>query len=97
MGLLSFFAETPGLRRLPSGSFTVDRQGQIVASTLSASFPEAHVKEIGAVVLRTFSGAEKLGLPLSEIIVHFAALKITARELRGGAIIFLAPKPMGAS
>lgn len=97
MGLLRFFAETPGLRRLPSGSFTVDRQGQIVASTLSAAFPEAHVKEVAELVLKTFCNAEKLGLPFSEIIVHYAAFKITARELRGGAIIFLAPLTMGAS
>jgi hypothetical protein len=26
------------------------------------------------------------------LVVHYDALKITARELRGGAIIFLAPK-----
>ena len=30
-------------------------------------------------------------MPLTEIIVQFATLKVLARELRGGAIIFLMP------
>ena len=30
-------------------------------------------------------------MPLSEIIIHYSALKLLARELRGGAIVFLMP------
>ena len=32
------------------------------------------------------------GIPLTELIADYSALKLTARELRGGAIIFLAPR-----
>jgi len=39
-----------------------------------------------------FRQARKAQLPLAEMTIHFSSLKITARELRGGAIIFLAPK-----
>ena len=31
-------------------------------------------------------------LPLAEVSIHFASLRITARELRGGALIFLFPQ-----
>ena len=31
-------------------------------------------------------------MSLAEINIHFAVLRITARELRGGAIIFLFPQ-----
>jgi hypothetical protein len=31
-------------------------------------------------------------MPLAEISLHFGSLRITARELRGGAIIFLFPQ-----
>ena len=30
-------------------------------------------------------------MPLGEVSIHYASLRITARELRGGAIIFLFP------
>ena len=97
MGLLDIFssksdsAPSGGLTRLPSGSFTVDAKGQVLTSTLPQAFPAAQVREVAANVLETFRGAQKAGLPLSEIVMNFSALKVTARELRGGAIIFLAP------
>jgi hypothetical protein len=31
-------------------------------------------------------------MPLAEVSLHFGSLRITARELRGGAIIFLFPQ-----
>ena len=80
------------MTRLFSGSFTVDAEGQVIASTLPRSFPELHVHEIGEQVLNAFHGAKNVGLPLNEVVLHFSAMKITARELRGGAIIFLAPE-----
>jgi hypothetical protein len=78
--------------RLPSGSFTLDREGRIMTSTLPQSFPASQMREIGARVLASFRTAKKAQMPLSEIIVHYAALKILARELRGGAIVFLMPQ-----
>ena len=83
------------LVRLPTGSFTLDPTGRIVASTLPRSFPAAQVREIGDLVLSTFQLARQASIPLSELIADFAALKLTARELRGGAIIFLAPRSLG--
>ena len=96
MGFLNFFSksETPTLTRLPSGSFTVDAQGRILTSTLPTSFPAAHTQEIANQVLAAFRNAQKAQLPLSELVVQYAALKLTARELRGGAIIFLAPQTL---
>jgi len=42
--------------------------------------------------LNAFRQATTAQLPLSELVVEYPSLRITARELRGGAIIFLAPK-----
>ena len=94
MGLLSFFSKgtRSRLMRLPSGSFTLDREGRVMTSTLPQSFPESQMRAIGEKVLSAFRAAQKAQMPLSEIIVHYAALKLLARELRGGAIIFLMPQ-----
>jgi len=92
LNLLSRRGAGPGLVRLPTGSFTLDPGGRIVASTLPRSFPAAHVQQIGALVLSTFQSARAAQIPLTELIADYAALKLTARELRGGAIIFLAPR-----
>jgi hypothetical protein len=92
LNLLSRRGAGPGLVRLPTGSFTLDPGGRIVASTLPRSFPAAHVQRIGALVLSTFQSAREAQIPLTELIADYAALKLTARELRGGAIIFLAPR-----
>jgi hypothetical protein len=92
MGLLNLFAKPrPGLQRLPSGSMTVDRDGQIVTSTISSSYPVEILEEVADEVLRLFAEARKAHLSLSEFRIHFASLHITAREARGGAIIFLSP------
>jgi len=95
MGLLNLLSRRgagPGLMRLPTGSFTLDPGGRIVASTLPRSFPAAHVQQIGALVLATFRSAREARIPLTELVADYSALKLTARELRGGAIIFLAPR-----
>jgi hypothetical protein len=93
MGLLKFFSKPAAtLFKLPSGSFTVDREGAIIVGTLPSSFPEDMVKVIGSQVLAAFRDAAKAQLVLSEIVIHYPSLKVTARELRGGAIVFLAPK-----
>ena len=93
MGLLSLFSRSsPGVQVLPSGTLTVDRNNQILATTVSSACSQDTLQEIGDQVLTLFRLARKAQLPLSELTIHFSSLKITARELRGGAIIFLAPK-----
>lgn len=94
MGLLNLFSKpAPStLTRLPTGSFTLDREGEIIVSTVSSSFPALTVKDIGRRVLDTFREAQEAHLPLAELIIHFGGFKIVARELRGGAIVYLSPK-----
>jgi len=94
MGFLSHFNEAPKpeLKRLPSGTFTIDADCRIVSSTVPGWVPEAQVRDIGQQVLAVFQGARNANLPFSELIVQYAAFKITAREMRGGAIIFLSPR-----
>ena len=93
MGLLSLFTKSaPTLLRLPSGSFTVDREGCVLTGTLPSSFPSALVKDIAEQVRSTFGAAAAAQLPLTELVIHYPSLRIAARELRGGAIVFLSPK-----
>ncbi len=63
-----------------------------MTSTLPRSFPEEYVREISENILETFRAAKEAEMPLSEIVVQYAALKIIARELRGGAIVYLMPQ-----
>ena len=77
---------------LPSGAFTVDKTGKIVSSTVSSAFPKEMVLQVGLNVLHTFQRAQKAQLTLTEINLLFGSLKIKARELRGGAIIFFSPR-----
>lgn len=94
MGLLNLFTGkcNPEVQVLPSGSLTIDRDAQILASTVSSAVPEDLLKEIGARVLQLFRQARNAQVPITELTLHFASLRITARELRGGAMIFLTPK-----
>jgi hypothetical protein len=93
MGFLKLFAKAaPTLLRLPSGSFTVDREGCVLMGTLPSSFPASLVKDIAQQVRAAFGGAAAAQLPLAELIINYPSLKITARELRGGAIIYLVPQ-----
>ncbi|HLH52713.1 MAG TPA: hypothetical protein VKY92_03775 [Verrucomicrobiae bacterium] len=93
MGFLSLFSkQSPGVQVLPSGTVTVDRNNKILATTVSSACSEDVLQEIGDHVLTLFRQARKAQLPLSELTLHFSSLKITAKEMRGGAIIFLAPK-----
>lgn len=93
MGLLNLFSKpSPIVRFLPSGSMTIDRNCRVLASTISSTCPPQVVQDIGTLVLRLFSEANKAQMPLSEVTLQFASLQITAKELRGGAIVFLTPK-----
>jgi hypothetical protein len=94
MGLLNFFSK-PGsvsLVRLPSGSFTLDRNGQLVVSTLPSSFPREILDDMGRAVLDSFAEARKAGLELERLVLQFGSLKVSARDLAGGAIVFLSPQ-----
>jgi hypothetical protein len=93
MGFLNFFSKSSAaVQRLPSGTFTVDRQGNIVTTTVSSSYPSELLRQIAEEVLTLFREAQLAQMPLSEFNINFASLQITARELRGGAIVFLSPK-----
>lgn len=97
MGLLSLFSKpTRPLRPLPRGSFTVDRDGRVIASTLPQVYPTAFVEGIGRTIVAAFQAAEAAQTPFYEIVVRYANLKLTARELRGGAIIFLVPQTLSS-
>jgi hypothetical protein len=87
----------PTLRlvRLPNGSFTVDAHGRILVSTLPRSFPEPWVGEIAQRVLAAFRAAQDAQIPLAELVAEYSTLKMTARSLRGGAIVFLSPQGLG--
>lgn len=92
MGLLTLFSKpAPGLLRLPAGSFTVDREGRLLIGTLPSSFPSELIGQISTCVLATFREASAAQMPLTQLIVNYPSLRISARELRGGAIIFLTP------
>jgi len=95
MGLLTFFKKGQiRLLSLPSGSFTVDQEGRVLVSTLPQGFPVDLVQDIGNQVLTAFRSAKAAQMPFSEVIIRYSSLKLTARELRGGAIIFLSPQTL---
>ncbi len=79
------------LQRLPGGSFCLHSGGGIAASTLPSTFSCALILEIGGVVRDAFRHAHESGLALAELNLHYSGLTIAARELRGGALVFLQP------
>jgi len=78
--------------RFPRGSFTVSSAGTIVVSTLPGAFPMERMEAIGRAVLSALGAARGLGTPLTELAADFAGLEIRARDLSGGAIIFITPQ-----
>jgi hypothetical protein len=97
MGFLNLFPRTPTLNlvRLPNGSFTVDPSGKVLVSTLPHAFPESWAELIGKHVVATFRAAQAAELPLRELVAEYSALRLTARSLRGGAIVFVTPQGLG--
>jgi hypothetical protein len=87
-----FFGARAAIRLLPLGSMTIDRDGEIVTTTVSSAYPRPLLREIGQHVLVLFREARAAQLPLAEVSVHFGSLHITAREMRGGAVVFLFPQ-----
>jgi len=93
MGFLKkLFGGKAEVQQLPTGTITVDRNGQIVTSTVSSAYSKDLLQDIGQDVLELFRGARTAQMPFAEITLHYGSLNITARELRGGAIIFLFPQ-----
>lgn len=95
MGLLDIFSKKsagPKLIPLPKGSFTIDRNGRVLTTTLPRNFPKDLINEIGTASLSVFQNAQRAQIALTQYSFTFASFKITAKELRGGAIIFLSPK-----
>jgi hypothetical protein len=94
MGFLSFLFSKPDptLVALPTGSFTMDRYGTVLVSKVPSNYPAELVRHIGQQVLAVFRDAAAAQLPLSELCIRYPSLRITARELRGGALVFLSPR-----
>jgi hypothetical protein len=86
------FRSRAAIQQLPMGSLTVNRDGQVITSTVSSAYPKELLGEIGRGVLALFREARVAQLPLAEVSIHFGSLHVTARELRGGTIIFLQPQ-----
>jgi hypothetical protein len=94
MGILNPYIRTNvpvTSERLPAGCFSVHRGGEVVANTLPSWFSSKLTEEIAGTVLAAFKAAADTSLPLTELGIHYSGLVITARELRGGALIFVKP------
>lgn len=76
---------------IPQGAFTYDSAGSI----LVGSVPMAWLDEFGPYLVKTFrkafAAAEEKGLPLTEIALHYGGARLTAKDLRGGGIIYIFP------
>ncbi len=98
MGLLNMFSKpAASLLRLPSGSFTISREGNIVVGTIPSIYPPDLLEELARCVLAAFRGAVEAQAPLTELIIQYPGFKITARELRGGAVVFLVPEALATA
>jgi len=92
MSFITQFFIKPGkpvLLQVPSGSFTVNRNGQVMSCTLPQTFPAAQIQTIGHHVLAAFRAAEQAQIALTELVVNYPALKLVARETRSTVIVFL--------
>jgi len=83
MGFLKkiFAGRHAAVQQLPAGTITVNRDGQVVTSTVSSAYPKKLLQDIGRDVLALFSEARVAQMPLAEVSLHFGSLRITAREL----------------
>jgi len=93
MGILNWFSKSkPAVQKLPAGSFAVDRHGHIITTTVGSTYAPRLLDEIAHEVLLLFREAREAQMPLTALDLHFASLRITAREMQGGALIFLLPE-----
>ena len=92
MGFLKrIFKSRAAVQQLPAGSLTVNRDGKVITSTIASGYPQGLLRDIVRDVLLLFHQAREAQMPLAEFSIHFASLRITALEMRGGAVIFLSP------
>ena len=97
MGFLKrIFKSRAAVQQLPAGSLTVNRDGKVVTSTIASGYPQGLLRDIVRDVLLLFQQAREAQMPLAEFSIHFASLRVTAREMRGGAVIFLSPHTVPA-
>jgi hypothetical protein len=97
MGILNWFPKSvPDVRTLPAGSFTVDHLGNVMTTTVGSEYPQWLLDDTAREVLSLFLEARAAQMPLTGLDLNYAGLHITARELQGGAIIFLSPQNMFA-
>ncbi len=93
MGILKLFTKpAPVVRKLPGGGFTVDRHGNVMTTTVGSEYPQWLLDDTAREVLSLFRSARAARMPLTGLDVNFAGLHITAREMQGGAIVFLSPQ-----
>ncbi len=95
MGILRPFSRTTipaRMDRLPTGCFALHRDGGLVTSTVPSWFSPKLIAEISRVVRDAFHSAMEANLPLTDMSVTYSGLNIVAREMRGGALIFLNPR-----
>lgn len=90
---MKFFGQSRVKRSfdIPRGAFTYDSAGGI----LVGSVPQAWMEEFGPMLVKTlrkaFGVAAEKGLILNEIALYYAGVRIVARDLRGGGIVYLLP------
>lgn len=97
MGLLGWFSKKGGGAPppLPTGSMTVDRNGVILTSTVQKGVPREALEQTGLAVLHIFREAKEAGVDLTEVDFQLGLIKIKAREMRGGAMVFFSPRAGG--
>ncbi len=91
---MKLFARRSGPARsfdIPQGAFTYDSAGGIVVGSVPTDWLEAYGPQLVSVFRKAFTSAEQKGLPLAEIALHYAGARITARDLRGGGIVYVFP------
>ena len=94
MGVLKPFVRTTipiEASRMPSGCFAVHREGGIICSTLPQWFPQSAAEEIGRTALAAFRLAGETNVIIHDVSIRYSGMSIVARDLRGGALIFLVP------
>ena len=88
-----FSKSKPAAPKLVAGSFTVDRQGRVMTTTVgSGAYPHGLLDDTAREVLSLFRAARAARMPLAGLDLHYAGLHIRAREMQSGAIIYLSPQ-----
>jgi hypothetical protein len=98
MGILNWFRKSRAVaNKPPSGSFTVDRHGRVLTTTVGSGYPRRLLDDTAREVLSLFREARVAQAPLTGLDFYFTGLHIKAREMKNGAIIFLSPQTTPAT